>query len=133
MCIVAVMLTYCVCCRDLLLGPHADGTMSHPFDHAGHDMRAMYVAKMAYDPSKMGYDPTKMGYDPSLASMTNPRTNMMKPDMLAQHLKPHDAASLLHHFPNMAAAAAASYPYHSYDTTTTATLQAVAAVPHQDM
>ncbi|KAK3860439.1 hypothetical protein Pcinc_033508 [Petrolisthes cinctipes] len=63
----------CIRCLDLLLGPHVDGTMSHPFDHAGHDMRAMYVAKMAYDPSKMGYDPTKMGYDPSLASHDQPQ------------------------------------------------------------
>ncbi|XP_053655424.1 homeobox protein SIX3-like [Cherax quadricarinatus] len=127
---------------DLLLGPHGDGSvMSHPFDPTGHDMRAMYVAKMTYDPSKMGYDPTKMGYDPakmgydpakmgydpSLPSMA-PRHNIMKPEMLAQHLKP-EAASLLHHFPNMAAAAAASYPYHGYD----ATLQAVTTAAHQDM
>ncbi|XP_042203803.1 homeobox protein SIX3-like [Homarus americanus] len=113
---------------DLLLGPHGDGSvMSHHFDPTGHDMRAMYVAKMTYDPTKMGYDPTKMGYDPSLSSMA-PRHNMLKPDMLAQHLKP-EAASLLHHFPNMAAAAAASYPYHGYD----ATLQAVTTAAHQDM
>ena len=118
-----------LCCRELLLGGHGDGSvMAHPFDHAGHDMRAMYVAKMAYDPSKMGYDPSKMGYDPSLAGMTAPRHNMMKPDMLAQHLKP-DATSLLHQFPHMAAAAA-SYPYHGYDATT---LQAVTATHHQDM
>ncbi|XP_045612110.1 homeobox protein SIX1 [Procambarus clarkii] len=120
---------------DLLLGPHGDGSvMSHHFDPTGHDMRAMYVAKMTYDPTKMGYDPTKMGYDPAkmgydpgLSSMA-PRHNIMKPDMLAQHLKP-EAASLLHHFPNMAAAAAASYPYHGYD----ATLQAVTTAAHQDM
>ncbi|XP_050686239.1 homeobox protein SIX2-like [Eriocheir sinensis] len=114
---------------ELLLGGHGDGSvMGHPFDHAGHDMRAMYVAKMTYDPSKMGYDPSKMGYDPSLAGVAAPRPNMMKTDMLAQHLKP-DAASLLHQFPHMAAAAA-SYPYHGYDTST---LQAVTASHHQDV
>ncbi|XP_047490665.1 homeobox protein ceh-33-like [Penaeus chinensis] len=114
---------------DLLLGPHGDASvMSHHFDPTGHDMRAMYVAKMTYDPTKMGYDPTKMGYDPSLGSVA-PRHNMMKPDMLAQHLKP-DATSLLHHFPNMAAAAAASYSYPGYDPSA---LQAVTTAVHQEM
>ncbi|XP_071552799.1 homeobox protein SIX4-like [Panulirus ornatus] len=114
---------------DLLLGHHGDpSVMSHAFDAAGHDMRAMYVAKMtydptktAYDPTKMAYDPTKMGYDPSLASMAAaPRANILKPD----------PASLLHHFPNMAAAAAA-YPYHGYDATTLT--QAVTSAAHHDM
>ncbi|XP_068242619.1 homeobox protein SIX6-like [Palaemon carinicauda] len=106
---------------DLLLGPHGEGpVMSHHFDPTGHDMRAMYVTKMTYDP-------TKMGYDPSLAGMAQ-RQNMVKPEMLSPHFKP-EAASLLHHFPNMAAAAAASYPYHGYDASA---LQAV-TTSHQDM
>ncbi|XP_076055069.1 uncharacterized protein LOC143033472 [Oratosquilla oratoria] len=103
---------------DLLLGHGDGGSLGGPHLDHGHDMRAMYAAKMSYDHTKMA----AAAYDPTSLSCMGPRGgNMFKPtaEMLAPHLKHHDAA-FLHHFPNMAAAAAAaSYTYPGYEPGTT--------------
>ena len=92
---------------------HHHGAAGIQIDPSHHDMRSMYAAKMAYDPSKMSYDHSKMSYDQSLACMMAGRSNMLKPtDLVGSHIKP-EAASLLHHLPNIASAA--SYSYHGYD------------------
>lgn len=90
-------------------------------------MRAMYAAKMTYDPTKLSYDTSKMSYD--MACMTGRAPHMLKPaDIMSSHHLKHEASAastLLHHLPNVATAAGYSYP--AYD------LQAMTAAAHHEM